>query len=435
MGNDKRSKDSAAIYFKIDDGQDIGYFCTNFEWVSFINSGYRITATFFDAAEDTLGKTTIDKLLEKGRNSKDGLDIEFKIYQDHYKKEGKHGDVEYKATTLRKAKIISLDNNISGSLTHSILEIVAIDPTSWYLNKGICSGGAFQGNISSVIKQIVNKYSPKSEVKISPTKDSNKNWWWEMRLDPKTLIASLLEWASITTNTETPLIVQSEDYSFICKEWAELKPPNKLVGKNFYVTSKKAYRTEVDNSATIQIISNNLLTPVATRLYTGAISATTGLYICKDAELPPSNKYVNDTLTPKKLVIDNLESNRSYKKPEDDSEESTLIEPIPEHNNGDVGMKYQDYSIGRARDWFIKLIYSVLRVKITITPGDTDFDSVTGCGAAKIKLKAITMEEDKPYYIDGNWLLYGFRHLWSLDYYQTELMLARTDFDSKGKKI
>ena len=427
MGDDQRQRDKAVIDFKIDGGENIGCFCINFEWVTFINSGYRLTASFLDITQNTLDKKTINKLLDKGRNSKDGLDIEFKIYQDSRREKGK-------STTIRKAKIIKLDNNVSGSLTYSILEIVAIDSTSWYLNKGVSSGKAYQGNISSVIKQIVKQYSPNTKVEVSPTKDNDKNWWWEMRLDPKTLISSLLEWSSAITLSGTPLVIQSEDDLFICKEWADLKPPNNLKNKKFYVANKKAFMKEIDNTATVQILSNNLMTPMTTRLYTGSISATTGLFISKDNEnLSPGNRYVNDELTPNKLVV-GLQSDQSYKKPNTDNEESTLIEPIPEHNNGDIGLKYQDYSIGRAKDWFTKLIYSVLRVKITISPGDTDFDSITGCGVAKINLEVIGMDS-KPYYINGNWLLYGFRHLWTKDQYKTELMLARTDFDSKGKKI
>ena len=434
--SDPRARDRHSIEFTLKaEGfeKEIGYYCNKFEWVCFINGGHRATASFRDTAQDSLDLKTIQMLMNEAKQDR-GIDCEVRIWQDYNRKKGKK-------TEVRKFKVLTLNSNLIGSITEATLELVCIDAASWLLNKGKCEGDAFQGSIGGddgVIAQIVKKYADGIIPTVDSTKDSKKNWWWDMRLDPKTIIASLVEWSASITNKETPMIVHCQDKEFKCREWNSL-PPTKTNGKKFFVSNREGFPQDWTDRGELQILSNNLLSPAATRLYTGSISATTGLYIDKNNStefggiLTPKQTYANDELTPNKIGP-RIKSDQGYKKPTGES--ATFIEPVPEHNNGDVGLKYQDYSVGRARDWFVKTLYTTMRVKLTIEPGDTDFDDIYACGRDKIFLESITIQRDNtPYYINGYWLLYGFRHMCDWDHWKTELLLCRIDYDAEHKDI
>jgi len=438
MAGDKRGQDRHSIEFRITAGssdKEIGYYCSKFEWVSFVNGGNRITASFKDTHQNILDEKMIKELLKHAKTEK-GIDVEARIWQHYERKRGKK-------TAKRKLKVLSLNSNLLGSITEATLELVCIDAASWLLNRGKCDGHAYKGSIGGddgVIAQIANKYSApeKLNIKIDKTKDDKNNWWWDMRLDPKTVISSLIEWSASITDQETPMVIQCQDFEFKCKEWSNL-PPTKTNGKKFSVAHRKGHIQEWTDRGELQILSNNLLSPAATRLYTGSISATTGLYVDKGNSkesggvLTPKQTYVNDKLSPNKLGP-NIKADQGYSKPVGES--ATFIEPVPEHNNGDVGVLYQDYSVGRARNWFMKTIYTTMRVKLTIEPGDTDFDDAFACGRDRIFLEVITLDKDfKPYYINGNWMLYGFRHMCDWEHWKTELLLCRIEHDAAKKSI
>jgi hypothetical protein len=423
MGLDNRARDRHSIEFKVA-GKEIGYYCNKFEWVCFINAGHRVTASFRDTHQDVLDDGMIKQLLAKAKTN-EGIDVELRIHQDYHRKKGKK-------TEKRKFKVLTLNSNLLGSLTEATLEFVCIDKASWLLNRGKCDGKARQGNVSKVIKEIVGEYAQGISAEVDETTDDKNNYWWDLRLDPKTIISSMIEWSSSITNNKTPLVIHCQDDEFKCREWANL-PPTKVNGKKFYVAKKVGEIKEWTNRGELQILSNNLLSPSATRLYTGSISATTGLYIDKqNTQLDKRQQYADDKFTDQKLMP-KVGADQSFTK--SNSESGTFIEPVPEHNNGDVGLKYQDYAVGRARDWFIKTIYSTLRVKLTIEPGDTDFDSVYACGRDKINLEVLKLSDNKPYYINGNWMLYGFRHMCDWEHWKTELLLSRIDHDATGKGI
>lgn len=425
MAGDKRGRDRHSIEFELD-GVEIGYYCNKFEWVCFINGGHRVTASFKDTYQNVLDRSMIEKLLEKAK-SIDGIDVTVRVWQDYQRKVGKK-------TAQRKFKVLTLNSYLLGSITDATLELVCIDQASWILNRGKCDGHAYKGKIGGdggVIAQIINKHAGGIEAQVDDTNDNEKNTWWDLRLDPKTIISSLVEWSSSITINKTPLVIHCQDNEFKCREWANL-PPTKTNGKKFHVAHRKGFPQEWTNRGELQILSNNLLAPAATRLYTGSISAVTGLYVAKDNEiLTPEQRWADDISTGNKLSPI-ISSDQGYKKHINES--GTFIEPVPEHNNGDVGLKYQDYSVGRARDWFIKTIYTTMRVKITIEPGDTDFDDVYACGRDRIFLEVIDLK-GKPYYINGPWLLYGFRHLCDWEHWKTELLLSRIEYDAAKRPI
>ena len=421
MAKDSRLHDVVSIEFRIA-GKDIGPLCYKFEWVCFMNAGHRVTAAFYDSQYTVINDEIINFLLRESKTDH-GIDAEVIIHLSSTHNRRK--------TTKRKFKVLSFSNNTSGTITNGTLELVCIDQASWLLNKGKCSGKAYKGNVTKVIKDVINEHAPELKVTVDETLDNKHNYWYDMRLDPKTFILSLLEWSSTITARKTPLVVHTQDDEFKCREWSTL-PPTKTNNKRFYIVNKTGELKEWSDRGEIQILNNSLLSPVATKLYTSRISAVTGLYIDKNNKiLSPEQVMADDETTTRKWKI-GVGPDQSFKKPLGES--STFIEAVPEHNNGDVGLKYQDYAIGRARDWFIKTLYTTLRVKLTIEPIDTDFDDIYACGRDRIILEARTLDP-KPHYIDGPWMLYGFRHLWSVKHYITEVMLCRIDYDAIGVPI
>ena len=430
MALDNRLYDHSVIEFWLggQGGKEIGIYCIKFEWAGMLNAGHRITASFEDRSQNVLDEDTIMTLLKKAK-TQDGIDVDVIIHQSSKK--------DKKRTEKRSFKVLTLDSSLIGGLTSTILELVCIDEASWRLNRGICEGQAYKGKISSVITQVVNKFAKGISAQVDETTDNAENLWYDMKLDPKTFITSLLEFSSSITKNKTPLVVQCQDQEFKCREWSTLKP-TKTDGRKFNIAHRNADPKEITDTGEIQILSNTFLTPFSSRLYTGGISATTGLYVDPKNTLLKDDrqKFADDTNTDQKLMT-SLSPNQSFTKSEDgDKSGATFIQPVPEHNDGDVGLKYQDYAVGRARDWYMKIINTTLRVKLTIEPGDTDFHDIYACGRDKILLEVITISKDmKPYFIDGPWLLYGFKHLWDIENWKTELFLSRIEHNATGTKI
>jgi hypothetical protein len=436
MALDGRQKDRPSVEFHVsipaaggktvDDKKfEIGHFCYKFEWACFLNSGHRVTASFKDTYQNSLDRSMIRYLLEHGQKEL-GIDVECRIWQDFNR-------AEDKKTALRKFKVLTMNSNILGGLTESVLEFVCIDVASWALNQGICEGDAYKGNISTVIADVVAKRGKKHKltVRVDETTDNNNNIWYDMRLDPKTFISSLLEWSSAVTKRKTPLVVCSQDLAFECIEWASMTP-TKTNGKKFEVATAQGGEKDISDRCELQFLSNNLLAPAATRLYVGKIATTTGLYIDpRDTRLSAEQRYAGDDTTQNKL-LPKIAADQGFA--QSNTESSTFIEPIPEHNNGDLGIKYQDYIVGRARDWYNKMIYSTMRVKITTEVGDTDFDDIHACGRDTINLHMIGYD-NIPYFLNGLWLLYGFKHMIDWEHWHTELMLSRLCHDATGKDI
>jgi hypothetical protein len=340
-------------------------------------------------------------------------------------------------TDERKAVLIHLDH-MSGKTNMSYLELVAIDPVSWALNHGEGNGKHYDGKVGGsdgVVAQVINEYTSKAgvdaSVEVSDTKDNKNNVWYMMRMDPKSFIKSLLEWSCELSKDRTAWITQSEDDSIRIMEMSELKPYSKADGRTYHVTTGKSGVREVNYGGRISVLSNDLLTITQTKLHTAGISAVTGRYIDINDPQVRENVHVDDENTPKKINAD-ITAKQGYTKPEE-TDWSTFITAVPEHNNGDVGYRYDTYMNGRARDWFMLLLSTVMRIRLDIT-GDPVFDSVKCLGRNTVRFNILDIENE-PYFTDGTWILYGFKHIIKVHKsWTTHLSCYRMDHDASAKK-
>jgi hypothetical protein len=301
------------LYLKIEDEEDVGNEGANvwsqFEWESFTNHGYIIRATIQDPGWRRLGKIATTYLRD-GR--KQPTKVVFGL-----KWPGTTG----KNSDTGKHLAYMSELHAKGVEPTGSLEFIAIDPASYYLNAGDSSGKVYKGKVSDVIKKVVEEYFIGGKVEVSETTDSDQNQWWMMRQDPKTFIASLLEWSAGVTKQNTNWIVSSGGSletgpTIWIKEQAERKPID-------YGNFSLNVNTPSGNDITkIDFLSDNLISVFNKQLITGGISTTTEKYydrMTDDKHKGTDSKcivHVHDENTPnKKNVKLSGDPERGFSKP------------------------------------------------------------------------------------------------------------------------
>jgi hypothetical protein len=175
------------------------------------NGGYTIRGRFAD-----LNFNLYNKLIEEGyfKNARQKpMKVQFRCKWDFNAK------APESSTKLIIAFLISVETVQPEADDRNLIEFVAIDPPSWYLNAGDASGKCYTGNIGSVMQQVVKDYSPslpggsgRLELDIATTTDSKQGKWWLMRQDPKSFLSSLFDWSSAVTPTKTQWVFAPNNY-------------------------------------------------------------------------------------------------------------------------------------------------------------------------------------------------------------------------------
>jgi hypothetical protein len=184
---------------KFDDGPDLSRVVHQFKWRTFVNNGYVIFARIVDPNLGIFQELTSEKYLKDARKRPFKISFQFKHLTG--------GDNEKQETVKRIAYVTNLEAGIpDGSQSAGFFEFVAIDPPTWYLNRGDASGTVFKGKVSDVIKRVINLYAPSIEQDITETDDNATNKWYMMRQDPKTFISTLLDWSPSVTKRKRIII-------------------------------------------------------------------------------------------------------------------------------------------------------------------------------------------------------------------------------------
>jgi len=431
-----------------DNKVDIGDGLVQLVWSSFINSGYSVEATVTDNYYERLRQIAVNDYLSEARFNP--VPITFSISWASDKAD------------LSTPKITAYITNLSalGESSSGELNFMAIDPPSFVLSHGDSFGGAYKGNISSVLKQVVEKYSkiafqhtkqdpkPKIVVEVSETKDNKDGIWYQMRQDPRTFINSLLEWSSSLTKNKTNWVIASGETiveandrkvaqpKLVIKEWSDL--PNfdySDPGNGFGhgpIDINTAGADGGNDINFVELLSDNHIGILQSKLTTSGLSAVNGKYIDPNKI---SKAVVDDSTTANKVKPSGLSQERAFKKPESEKprlSQSTTVPPVPELNGGEMGVDYEDWIDGRARGLFLGMLNSVMRIKVNVSGWHVIGDS-TLLGASTVNLSWIGIDGN-PYFLSGRWLLYGFRHIVTTDDWQTELYLARIDWDALARK-
>lgn len=410
----------SAIECHVDNGDDLGQWISLMKWQSFVNDGYMFYVRMIDPNLAMFAELTNQKVLADAKNKP--LPVTFKI-----KYVGVEGNLE---TDTRKAYLVNLFAlTPPGEIYSGSFQFIATDPPSWYLNKGDADGSAWDGNVSQVIKQVVQKYAPGIGVEVGDTDDNKKNVFWMMRQDPKTFIMTLLDWSSSVTKKQTNWVVASVDEKIIIKEQSELQ--SKDLG-SYTIDDGSG---NVNNAWNWKLLGDNFLANVQSALITSGISAVSGLYCSTDNDPTKKNTKIDDSNTENKKNV-NITNTGSYSKPSDTEKGLTYIRAIPEDSAGLIGKKYQEYIDGRARGMFLGMLGISLRIKVTVWGAYKLHDSSNlGVSTVFLTLKD-SSASGRPFdIINGKWMIYGWCHHYLNRQWTTDLYLVRLDYNSSAQKV
>lgn len=408
MGEPKTTH-KPAIELSIADGSDIGFNLVKFEWASFINGGYIIRGKIKDPYFNLLKDLATKGYLKEGRQKE--TKVKFRLKWTAGNK-----------TSERIAFMTTL--SASGENEGGELEFIAIDPPSFYLNEGTADGKAYKGNISKVIRQVVSEFAPSVSLEITETDDNKENIWYMMRQDPKTFIRSLLDWSASVTPKKTHWVVASVDEKLVIKEQASLTPTD------FGVYHINRNGNTGKDALEYELLADNFISPLQTKLITSGISAISGEYLDKTSDSEERKVHVKDENTQNKVNVD-ITPTQGFKKP--DKKWATSVMAVPEHNAGDIGIPYNKYIDGRARGMYLNMLNLVMRLRMRVT-GEYALDDSDKLGVSKCTLSWKDIDGE-PYFLSGKWLIYGFHHVMTVSGWVTDMYLARLDYDASAKKI
>ena len=391
------------------DGPDIGHNFVKFEWASFVNGGYIIKARISDPWFNFLKELAVKGYLKEGREKE--TPVKFKIQWS-----------DGKSTKQRLAFMTDLKAH--GTNGAGEIEFIAIDPPSFYLNEGLADGRVYEGKISDVIRKVIQDFAPRIKPDVSETLDNEKNKWWMMRQDPHTFIRSLLDHAAGVAKKHTNFIVASVDEEITIREQAEMPNPDFGI---YYVNS---HGDAIADALDFEMLADNFVSPLQTRLITSGISAISGEFLDKVTDLGEQKVIVKDENTGNKINT-NITPKQGFAKPE--KKWATSIMAIPEHSAGDMGLQYSKYIDGRARGLFMNMLNLVMRVRMRVT-GEPDLHDSSDLGGATATLTWRDIDGE-PYFLSGRWLLYGFHHVVTRERWTTDLYLARLDYNADAKKV
>lgn len=320
-----------------------------------------------------------------------------------------------------------------GEHQNDLVEFIAIDPVNFALRAGDADGKAYKGNVSDVIKQIINKYAPNAKLELEDqTNDSKYNVWWTFRRSPREMLSHLITIASSLSPNKTPWIIG------VYNNTIKIGPQNSKQSKNvgFYTKISREERGEIESWKSIL---NTSIGQETMGLITAGVSATTGKYL---DQITHKDATINEWNTDKKLITKtHTRDLRSPIKPYDTFNAGiygrSYVESHPEyHNGGESGLDYSNYYDSYARTKFIRNTYKLLTIDLKVH-GHGIYDNTLGLGIDTVFIDwTDLLYPDSSYYFHGSWLVYGFKHTWTMNgRWFTELNLARTDDNALGVKV
>jgi len=397
---------------------DLGDKCYSFDWRAMMNGGYVIRCGLLDANFNVLKRFLVE--LQYFRQARAA------ILKASFRLSWPGTD---NVTPWQTAYIIDMDATGSDAdIGH--LKFTGVDPPSWFLNCGDASGKVYSGRISQAIKQCVADYAPDIALDITDTTDSDQNKWYMMRQDPKTFISSLLDWSSSLTPRRGQWIVTTDDTDMAIKE--QLDIPSNNVG--FY----HGPRGPGGNAHIIdwEMLANNALSIMATKLVASGISAVSGQYLDRVTDAAQATVFAMDSLTSSKYKA-NVGEEKAFAKPPEGGPPTvgwTAIQSIPEvYSAGDIGKRYDSYIDGRARLLYLNMLNMVQRARFQVF-GHGIYYNCRGLGTDTVTIDWLDIDK-RPFFLAGNWILYGYWHKFVPGQWFTHLYCARLDWNALATAV
>lgn len=411
---------SVDIYFDIGGGEvvDVGSICDKFRFKAMMNGGYMIMGRLKDANFNIMRRLLIEsQYFELARSS---------IFRCKFRLKWVKGNNQ---TVIQTAYVISL-HATGGNADSADLEFVAIDPPSWYLNTGKASGKAYRGKVSDILAAVIAEYAPTISLDISETVDSTHNTFWMMGMDPKTFISSIVDWSCSLTRNKTQWIIAMDDTNMQIKAQDEIPSENVA----FYTGANAGQSPP--NIRQWEILADNALSVVNTKMLTQGISATSGQYLDKVTDIDESKVFAKDSTTTGKYKA-RTTARKSFTKPPDAGPPRagwTTIPAIPEvYSAGEIGKLYSEYIDGRPRAMWLNMLNMIMRCRLRVI-GHGVFYSGVGLGTNTITVQWFDADR-KPFFLSGNWIVYGFDHIYQTSNWTTDVYCARIDHDATATAV
>ena len=264
-----------------------------------------------------------------------------------------------------------------------------------------------------------------------------------MRMDPKTFIMSLLNWSTSLSDNKTRWYLYPDGEKLIIKEQAAITSQHRATyeWRGFGGTSDKRTGDIID----WEFIGDNALQMVNHQLVTSGMSAVSGAYFDqsqykqKKDVVFVGDRQTGNKLKPKVDVTGGLA--RSYRKPEHNADPLdecvgwSDVATIPELSAGDMGMKYRDFIDGQARGVYLVSSFTLLRMRFRVM-GHYIWSGSEGLGADTIDITLTSsLEHGPPYFVAGNWIVYGFHHIYKPGSWTTDLYCYRLDRNATAKDV
>jgi hypothetical protein len=390
-------------------GIDLSNTFEKLEWKATVNNGYAVKARILDPYFNLLKKVTDEVYLKKAR--KEPVEVIFNLQWV--------SDAEKKKTEDRTAYMINLYS--AGSGENGRLEFIAIDPPTWLLSRGKADGKYYEGSASDVIKKVCQENGV-NEVNVSNTIDNKNGSWWMMRQDPKTFILSILEWSSSVVPNKTKWIVTPKDKELFIKEEKDLQ------SKDLGLIRVSTKNSEIADAVGFELLMDNFSHAMYSEEHTASLSSVSGYFIDKTTE--PDKAVVSDKNTGNKANT-NFGGDRGFDVT--DKKFSTFKMAIPEDSAGGVGVKYQDYVSGTARNEFLNMLGFIMKIMVRIN-GDPVFEDPQQLGVSTVTLQWVGIDGE-PYFLAGHWMVNGFHHTITPKTWHTGLYLNRLDYNATARKV
>jgi len=413
--------------------------CLEYEFTAMLNGGEQVRAKFSDPHFTIYKNFVGNDYFQYSRNeARSPIELESLVRWN---------------TNLKTAKQSHALVTMAPSSTKnaSEIELLAVDFPSYLLAAGDAGGGSYQGNVSSVIEQVIKKYSKdKCKVKFDgKTRDSEFNRWWQLRMDPKTFILSLLEWSTSLSDNKTRWFLYPDGDTLIIQEQAAVQSQNRATyeWRGFGGTPDG----KPGDILEWEFIGDNALQLLNQQLVTSGMSSISGQYF--DQSQYKQNKdvvYVGDSQTNKKYkpktdgsgtLGNSTRLLRSYYKPNDEADPQlntvgwTAMPSIPEFSAGDMGLRYRDFIDGRARNAYLSSSSTLLRMRVRVL-GHYIWSGSEGLGADTIYISLTSsLPGGPPYFVHGNWIVYGFSHIYHPGSWVTDLYCYRLDRDATATAV
>lgn len=325
---------------------------------------------------------------------------------------------------------------IGANTSSQEIEFLAVDHGTICLAGGDGGGRCWKGKISTVIKDVVDEFGQgvvQAEFE-GQTKDNEHNRWYQNRMSPRTFIAGLLEWSTVLADQKTRWLIWPVGGKLQFKEQAQVQSKHR---STYYW---RGYGKGQPGPADIlewELLANNSLQFCQNEFVTYGMSAVSGSYY--DDKMDKDKKIVRvRRQNTNKQFSPRVENGRTFSNVGDAEPDSTpavgwtLVPSVPELNAGDLGVPYEDWVSGYARGHYLKTAAGSLRARFRVT-GHHIWGGSEGLGVDTFDTVIMTAE-GKAHFLQGNWIIYGFKHIATRQTWYTDLFGYRLDIGA-GKQV